>query len=133
MEPILFDIHYMRVFPRDLFNEAKLLKCAGLLCLKILDYQAPKELSYNDDENDTSPLIGLSDDGSLSMTNLNVMINGKRAVFITTYNSKSNYPFYMRIYGKRYDEFEDIPVFTESGEFETEFLEYINKNSFIHN
>lgn len=125
-----FNTKYERVFPRDLFNEAKLLKCAGLLCLKILDYQAPTSLTYKDDVNSIN--IGLSDDGSLSIVNLNVFINGKRVVFITTYNSKSNYPFYLRSYGKRSDEYEDIVVFNDSGEFETEFIDFCNQLNIIN-
>lgn len=121
-----FNTKYDRVFPRDLFNEAKLLKCAGILCLKILDCQAPQSLTYND-ENNTGIQIGISEDGGLSIVNLKVFVNKKRAVFVTTYNSKSPYPFYLRSYGKRYDEYEDIPVFTEAGDFDPEFIEFVTK------
>ena len=33
--------NYSRVIPRDFFNEAKLLKCMGLLALKVLDNMTP--------------------------------------------------------------------------------------------
>ena len=37
---------YERVIPRDLFNEAKLLKCVGLLVLKIHDGENPANVYH---------------------------------------------------------------------------------------
>jgi len=114
------DIHYQRVCPRDLFNEAKLLKCMGLLCLKILDGLAPYDLKY-DDEDIEGFNVGLMDEGYLTITNLPFTLNGREIQFCTTYNSKSNYPLFA------YVDYEEIPVFDEIGELTPEFISFTQK------
>lgn len=53
-------MNYIRVIPRDFFNESKLLKCMGQLSLKILDCQLPKGIEMYI-EGDGQPFqIGLS-------------------------------------------------------------------------
>jgi hypothetical protein len=108
--------NYIRVIPRDLFNEAKLLKCMGQLCLLIHDRLTPVEMSFNEPEEPFE--IALMDEGALTITNLHVKIKGKVFLFKTTYNSKSNYPLYLE-----YD-YCDYPVFTEKGDFDEEFIEF---------
>lgn len=109
-------MNYQRVLPRDLFNEAKLLKCMGMVCLKILDYQTPCPMSHN--EIDEGFEIELLEEGSLTISNLHIAIKGKNFLFKTTYNSKSNYPLYLE-----YDSC-DYQVFDESGNWDTEFIEF---------
>lgn len=57
---------YGRVIPRDLFNEAKLLKCMGQLCLRIHNNDnLPAKMSA---DHDGSPFkIDLMDEGSLTI------------------------------------------------------------------
>lgn len=111
---------YQRVIPRDLFNESKLLKCMGRLCLLIHDRMIP---FVGRVDHDGSPfVIGLIDDGSLTVTNVKVKVNGKYYRFKTTYNSKSNYPFFLET-----EDYEDILVFNESGDFDHEFIEFCKK------
>jgi hypothetical protein len=112
---------YRRVCPRDLFNESKLLKCYGRLCLKILDGQTPVEMSYND-ENTTRFNVELMQEGSLTITNLPIKIKDKQYLFKTTYNGKGNYPFYLQ--NGQADSYEDIEVFNDNGEFTEEFIEF---------
>jgi hypothetical protein len=109
---------YRRVCPRDLFNEAKLLKCYGLLCLKILDNQTPVPMTY-EDEHLVRFNVELLEEGSLFISNLPIKIKGKRFTFKTTYNSKSNYPFFVQT-----DDYCEYEVFTDSGEFTDEFIEF---------
>jgi hypothetical protein len=107
------DTQYGRVLPRDLFNESKLLKCFGLLTVRIHDAMAPKGLEF---EHDASPFdIALTDDGSLTITNIQLTLNGHYLFFKTTYNSKSNFPFFLE-----HDDCEYL-VFDEQGEFTEEF------------
>jgi len=107
---------YQRVLPRDLFNEAKLLKCVGLVCLKILDNQTPCHMSHNEVEGGFE--IELMDEGSLFISNLHIAIKGKIFLFKTTYNSKSNYPLFLQY------KFVDHPVFDEKGNWDPEFIEF---------
>lgn len=111
------NIKYTRVCPRDLFNEAKLLKCMGRLCLLILDQLTPVEMTNSD--NGEPFKIGLLEEGALTITNLHIKIKGKHFLFKTTYNSKSNYPLYLQT-----DKYDDYLVFDESGNFEEDFISF---------
>ena len=123
------DENYQRVIPRDLFNESKLLKCMGRLVLLIHDNNIPEgfELSLtkskrgvesrNHGDSSKPFKIGLLQDGSLTITNLQIFVNGVPCIFKTTYNSKSNFPLYLEY------ELTDYPVFNDKGEFDEEFIE----------
>lgn len=107
---------YNRVIPRDLFNEAKLLKCIGNLCLKIHHRQTPVEMSF---EENLQPFeIALMDEGSLVLTNVQIAIKRKLYRFKTVYNSKANYPLYVEKDNCEY------LVFNEDGHFSYEFIDF---------
>lgn len=108
---------YIRVIPRDLFNESKLLKCMGRLCVLIHDNDTPFEM--NVEHNDEPFNIALTDDGSLTITNINISINDIYFNFYTTYNSKDNYPLFC---GYENDE---VLVFDESGKFTNDFIDFV--------
>lgn len=109
-------ITYERVLPRDLFNEAKLLKCMGRLILLIHDNLTPCKMSFT--ENGEPFQVELLEEGSLTISNLTVSIKGKIFPFKTTYNGKSNYPLFL--------EYEccDYRVFDEQGNFDPEFIDF---------
>lgn len=107
---------YIRVIPRDLFNEGKLLKCMGRLCLLIHDRQTPALMSVGEIEEPF--IIGLMDEGSLTITNLEIKIKKKEFLFKTTYNSKSSYPLYVE------HEYVDYLVFNEDGHFSDDFINF---------
>lgn len=104
---------YTRVIPRDFFNEAKLLKCFGQLALKILDGLTPENMDIYIEENGEPFQIDLADDGYLFIRNYETMINNNPVRFKTTYNSKSNYPFFCEIDYVDYEVFDDNGNFTE--------------------
>ena len=109
--------NYTRVIPRDLFNEAKLLKCLGVLTLLIHDNQAPEGLEVEQLNN--SFKIGLTNDGSLKTNSLQFTYKNQVLEFQTTYNSKSNFPLYC------YFDYCEYLVFDENGNFENEFLDFL--------
>jgi hypothetical protein len=109
---------YTRVCPRDLFNESKLLKCMGRLCLKILDEMTPVPMKYYDDETERFN-IEQDESGNLFIENLPITINGQSFIFHTTYNCKSNYPLFVET-----ADYEEYLVFDEQGEFTEEFIEF---------
>ncbi len=108
---------YQRVIPRDLFNEAKLLKCMGLLSLKILDGLTPCSILI--DECGEPFKIERTDEGGLYVSNYKITVNGIPCHFFTTSNNKEPYPFYVYIHN-----YEEIPVFDDAGEFSPEFIEF---------
>lgn len=111
------NLEYNRVIPRDLFNEAKLLKCLGVLTLKIHDNQAPEGLKVDQIDNDFK--IGLTDEGSLKTNSLQFTYKDEILSFETTYNSKNNFPLFCCF---AYCEF---LVFDETGNFDNEFLDFL--------
>lgn len=107
---------YLRVIPRDLFNESKLLKCIGRLVLLIHEGNSNGiEFGHNGEPF----IIHLQDDGSLFISNIHFSIGDSYLFFKTTYNSKANYPLFCE-----YDNC-DILVFDESGNYEPEFIELL--------
>jgi hypothetical protein len=113
--------NYQRVIPRDLFNEAKLLKCMGRLVLKIHDNNVPVPMTF---EHDGNPFkIVQQECGSLRITNLKIFINDKPFIFHSTYNSKSNYCLHVVA-----DDFGEPSVFDENGDWDEEFIDFVNNN-----
>lgn len=111
--------NYQRVIPRDLFNEAKLLKCIGRLCLYIHDGNVPCEMTFSEPEEQFQ--IALMDEGALTITNVDFRINGHVYLFKTTYNSKANYPLFVQT------DDGDIEVFGDTGDFTTDFYDFCRK------
>lgn len=121
MDTQIIDTQYGRVLPRDLFNEAKLLKCMGRLCLLIEDNMTPIDMTIDEYATDGEEgfKIGLADDGALSIANLVITIKGAPYLFKTTYNSKDNFPFFVE---HNYCEYR---VFDEKGDWDNEFINFI--------
>jgi hypothetical protein len=109
---------YIRVIPRDFFNEAKLLKCMGKLSLDILDRMLPEGLDISIDENGEPFAVAMMEDGSLTVENYLTCVNGVPAVFATTYNARDTYPFFC-IY-----DWVAYRVYDETGKFSEEFKEF---------
>lgn len=105
---------YVKVVPRDLFNDAKLLKCLGVLSVKVLDKDTPCEINIDAPEDEFK--IGLYEDGTLAVTNMSIKVKGVERSFRITYNSKNNFPLFMEVDG------EEILVFNEVGEWSDDFL-----------
>lgn len=109
---------YKRVIPRDFFNEAKLLKCMGVLALAVLDHKTPENIEIKIDENDEAFDIVLDEMFNLiCVSNYEVQINGEYYTVGTTYNSKSNFPFYVIV------EDEEVEIFDDNGKFSNDFIE----------
>lgn len=108
---------YQRVIPRDLFNEAKLLKCLGRLTLNIHNGGIPG-LSF---DHDGQPFeIDIYPYNALYVKNIQFFYKDVRIFFQTTYNSKSNYPLYLAFENCEY------LVFEEDGNYSDEFIEILN-------
>jgi hypothetical protein len=119
---------YKRVIPRDLFNEANLLKCLGRLWI-CLGQRRDLPCSLGEIENGCDPgdhtgeafQIHMNDkDGSLSVLNLPFRIRGERFTLSRPLNSRDPWPLYC----------EDnegevcLPVFDDQGNLSQEFIEF---------
>lgn len=119
---------YYRVEPRDLFNEAKLLNCLGLLSVKILDGEVPQECNLRmEEDTDGSPYnIQLHEAGYLYLAN-RTFYCGQLILFLcTTYNSRERYPLILL------NNDVEIRVFTEDGEFTSKFKNVLENLTRIH-
>jgi hypothetical protein len=85
---------YHRVIPRDLFNEAKLLKCLGKLVIASERFDGISvEFELDDDDHATPFRIERDpNDGSIFVGNIDVFWLGRRLACFTPLNSKLPYP-----------------------------------------
>lgn len=113
---------YLRVIPRDLFNEAKLLKCLGQLALIIHDgVGVPRELALeNEDPEEGFRIEQNQDSGALFCCNLECFFRSREIGLSCPYNNKGAFPL-------RYvlDDENEGPVFDDSGALSGEFIELL--------
>jgi len=94
---------YLRVIPRDLFNEAKLLKCLG--ALYIAAERLPEGWVTLERGHDGAPfqIEQNKSDGSIFVANVHVYVNKIHVHVYTSLNSKAPYPLrfdHGNIYGE---------------------------------
>jgi hypothetical protein len=113
---------YIRVIPRDLFNESNLLKCYGKLALELDRLQGH---SANLHEGDGSPFKIEQDEGSGSLTIANIpfTIGGRQWVLSRPLNSRRPWPLYAE------NDDESVSVFEDNGELTPEFAGLIGVSS----
>jgi hypothetical protein len=113
---------YTRVIPRDLFNEAKLLKCLGHLALTLHDYEGRWPLTLNHEDPESGFVIDQDENtGNLYCLNLELTHGEDRTIGLSSvYNSKSPYPLIFSV-----DDDGDY-VFDDNGNFSAEFLAVIS-------
>jgi NADPH-dependent 7-cyano-7-deazaguanine reductase QueF len=104
---------YRRVIPRDLFNEAKLLKCFGRLYIEAERHQNIIVEQRNEKAFDVQQDAS---SGALYVDNLRVTVRGVSVHVYTAYNSKSAWPMYADYAD------ECIAVFDDEGGLTDEFL-----------
>lgn len=116
---------YSRVIPRDLFNEAKLLKCLGQLALIIhngRDKQWGAIPAALQADCDGRPFVieQRDSDGGLYAIHPWFTLRGQRLVLYTAYNSQEPYPLLCEMPGPT-----EIEVLDEDGDLTEEFYDYI--------
>ena len=113
--------NYTRILPRDLFNEAKLLKCLGKITLDMHDQLEPV-YPHLTIAHDSGPFqVHLLDDGHLMVNNLHFRYRGAPILFKTAYNSKRNWPLLMEADGEEYT------VFKDDGSYDEDFINFLNR------
>lgn len=108
---------YIRVVPRDLFNEADLLKMLGKLVIAVMDRKKPvRDWNY---EYDHAPfdIEQSQDDGSISCTNLKFFVGEEEVHLFRPLNARQSWQLYALIEGVVYSVFdEDGKVVLEEAE-----------------
>jgi hypothetical protein len=106
--------NYNRVIPRDLFNESKLLKCIGRLCLLINDGFPICSMHYDFDGSPFQVVQNIN--GELHVKNINFFIKDLPLLFKTGLNSKENFPLMLEWEGVDYE------VFDKAGQYQFGFI-----------
>lgn len=99
---------YMRVCPRDLFNESKLLKCLGQISLGIHDGTIQGLEMVYENERDGFNINQNDDTGGIYVSNLFFIdSHGEHVEFYHPLNNKNNYPIIMIYKNEEYYPFND--------------------------
>lgn len=109
---------YERVIPRDLFNEANLLKCLGTLYIRLEMLNIPNVELYHDGK--AFDVIQSEDSGSLHLRNVQLIVNDHEAFLWRPLNSRGAWPLYLTT-----EEEEEIEVFDEEGALSAKMVKYI--------
>jgi hypothetical protein len=113
---------YQRVIPRDLFNEANLLKCYGRIYIVLERMDLPHvELEHDggsfEVEQDESS-------GSITISNVHLRVGERFVPLSRPMNSREAWPLVML----NEDE-EEVLLFDEHGEFTAEALEFFRSHA----
>ena len=101
-------MNYVRVIPRDLFNESKLLKCLGQLQLYIHDNNRMGfKVEFDGEPFDICQNVH---DGSIYVRNYQVYLNNDLVTLYHPLNAKGPYPMQADYHDQTYD------LFNEKGE-----------------
>lgn len=110
---------YIRVIPRDLFNEGNLLKCYGRLYLNLEKVNVPgAHLEY--EYGDSFEVVQDENDGSITLLYVKLVVRGQYYPLRRPLNSREAWPLYVIV-----DDTE-IAVFDEHGAFTPEMLAFIS-------
>jgi hypothetical protein len=114
--------NYVRVLPRDLFNESALLKSVGKLWIHIerlrsIDAKIVEEKVSNFD------IVQDEADGSISIRNLTFIVKGQKYSLSRNLNSQNSWCLWL---SKPDDEdFETIEVLDEEGNLTEEMISFL--------
>jgi hypothetical protein len=115
-------VTYLRVIPRDLFNEANLLKCYGQLWLK-LEGRLNDSLTFDFEDFDGRPfeIEQRQADGTTYIANVTLFSDGRRVSLHRPLNSREPWP----LYAIHPEDDDEVAVFTDDGELTDEFSRLI--------
>lgn len=109
---------YIRVIPRDLFNESKLLKCLGRLVIEAERHPHISVELIEGRERQGFDIRQSEADGSLWARNIHVTVGGRHIIVQTNYNSKREWP----LYATPADSPDVVEVFDDAGKLTDEFV-----------
>lgn len=109
---------YTRVLPRDLFNEASLLKCLGRLWI-LLDKTTDHAAQFDTEDTDDFAIQQDPNSGAIFAANVEFSVRGNRVALSRPLNSRQAWPLYAET------EDDSIAVFDEAGDLSTEMRAFI--------
>ena len=115
---------YARVIPRDLFNEASLLKCLGKLALILMDRPSSAEFEEDELKADGFRIVQSEGDGAIEVENLPFLIAGHRYRLYRPLNSREPWPLWCESPFSDHDG-DDCEVFDAEGNISPVFAEWI--------
>ena len=111
---------YRRVIPRDLFNEANLLKCMGQLWIA-LDERMPAGMVGFEHDDDGPFLIEQDPStGAIEVGNVRFWVQGKQVRLTRPLNSRMPWPLYAEPTNDG-DWFDPVAVFDDDGTLSADF------------
>ena len=108
---------YMRVIPRDLFNEASLLKCLGKLWIELENW--PDHVRFGHDGG-AFDIVQDQNDGSLYVANVSLWVRGNVQHLSRPLNSRGTWPLYCTT-----PDDDVLAVFDDEGKLSREFKDYL--------
>jgi hypothetical protein len=111
---------YDRVIPRDLFNEAGLLKCYGQIYLELEKLNNADVTLVEGDIGDGFRIEQDASDGSISLANVHLLVRGEFCTLSRPLNARSPYPLYLTTV-----EDDVLTVFTDDGRFTDEMKAFL--------
>lgn len=115
---------YNRVIPRDLFNEANLLKCHGQIYLNLERLNVQAELVDDGSLHNGSHFrVHQDDDGNLELLNVYLLAHGRRWHVRRPLNARRPFPLYLQPADD--DDSDEIDVFNDDGSFTAEMLAFL--------
>lgn len=114
---------YLRVVPRDLFNEADLLKCMGRLFIE-LDATGGHGAMVTPDHVERFEIVQDPSSGSICLANVHLAVDGRRCRLERPLNSRGRWPLLLTAMEGN-DDFEEVRVFDEEGRLSADMLDVI--------
>lgn len=111
---------YIRVIPRDLFNEANLLKCMGRTYINLETANLPHVELHHDGE--AFDIVQSEDDGSLSVANVLLRVRESYYSLSRPLNSREAWPLYLTTAN------DVLSVFDDAGNFTDELIEFLRNS-----
>lgn len=104
---------YNRVIPRDLFNEANLLKCYGQLYI-LLERLHGHHAAFSAEDLDSFDITQSPADGSITIENLLLIVGAENYRLRRPLNSREPWPLYAEKTDD--DDFDVVLVFDDDGQ-----------------
>lgn len=112
---------YTRVIPRDLFNEASLLKCNGALFIALERCNGAARFSVEDLS--SFDIVQRQDDGAIYVENLTLFIGDVEYRLTRPLNSRQPWPLYAEAVDNV--DWEPVMVFADDGSLSLEFADLL--------
>lgn len=110
---------YLRVIPRDLFNEANLLKCMGRLWILAETTSGVVSVEFAGEGTDAPFDIHQDEStGEIFVANVWVTVNGRIVAIRRPLNSREDWPLYASLWDEG-----PVPVFDDAGKLTEDFLQ----------